>query len=111
MKISTTESVAGHTITRSLGVVTGNTVRSKHIGRDIMASIKTIIGGEVRGYTEMLSEARQEATQRMVKNAAALGADAVVNVRFTTSAIAQGMSEMLAYGTAVNLDASTPPLP
>lgn len=111
MKISTTESVAGHTITRSLGVVTGNTVRSKHIGRDIMASIKTIIGGEVRGYTEMLSEARQEAMQRMVKNATALGADAVVNVRFTTSAIAQGMSEMLAYGTAVNLDANTPPLP
>jgi uncharacterized protein YbjQ (UPF0145 family) len=111
MKTSTTESIAGHTITRSLGVVTGNTVRSKHIGRDFMAGIKTIIGGEVRGYTEMLSEARQEATQRMVKNAAALGADAVVNVRFTTSAIAQGMSEMLAYGTAVNLDTSTPPLP
>lgn len=86
----------------------GNTVRSKHIGRDLMAGFKTIVGGEVRGYTEMLNDARQEATQRMVDSARALGADAVVNVRFTTSAIAQGMSEMLAYGTAVNLQASPP---
>ncbi|KFZ38003.1 hypothetical protein HR45_05685 [Shewanella mangrovi] len=103
MKLSTTADIAGFEVSETLGVVTGNVVRSKHIGRDIMAGLKTIIGGEIAGYTEMLTEARQIAIERMLENAAALGADAVVNVRFTTSAIMQGMSEMLAYGTAVTL--------
>ncbi|MBO1273549.1 MULTISPECIES: YbjQ family protein [unclassified Shewanella] len=103
MKVSTTENIAGYRVIQTLGVVTGNVVRSKHIGRDIMAGLKTIIGGEIVGYTEMLAEAREVATQRMLAQAEQLGADAVVNVRYTTSAIAQGMSEMLAYGTAVKL--------
>lgn len=103
MQVSSTETIAGYRVTQTLGVVTGNVVRSKHIGRDIMAGLKTIIGGEIVGYTEMLAEAREVATQRMLVQAEQLGADAVVNLRFTTSAIAQGMSEMLAYGTAVKL--------
>lgn len=103
MKIATTDSISGYQISATLGVVTGNVVRSKHLGRDIMAGLKTIIGGEIKGYTEMLTEARQIAIDRMIANAELLDADAVVNVRFTTSAIMQGMSEMLAYGTAVKL--------
>ena len=86
-----------------LGVVTGNVVQSKHVGRDIMAGLKTIFGGEIRGYTEMLTEARQKATGRAIAEAEAMGADAIVNVRFTTSAIMQGASEILVYGTAVKL--------
>lgn len=103
MIISTTETVAGRNISEQLGVATGNTVRAKHVGRDIMAGFKTIVGGEVSGYTEMLSESRNQALDRMVTQGQAMGADAIVNVRFTTSQVAQGMSEMLAYGTAVKL--------
>ncbi len=85
-----------------LGLVKGNTVQSKHIGKDIGAGLKTIVGGEIKGYTEMLQEARQIATQRMVDEAEALGADAVINVRFSASELMQGSAvEMLAYGTAV----------
>lgn len=101
MLISNTPDLIGYKITESIGLVTGSTVQSKHIGRDIMAGLKTIIGGEVAGYTEMLMEAREEATRRMVTEAKIKGANAVVNVRFTTSAIAAGMSELLVYGTAV----------
>lgn len=103
MIISTTETVAGREIAEQVGVVTGNTVRAKHVGRDIMAGLKTIVGGEVSGYTEMLNESRNQALDRMVTQGKAMGADAIVNVRFTTSQVAQGMSEMLAYGTAVKL--------
>lgn len=103
MKLATTETISGYHISATLGVVNGNVVRSKHLGRDIMAGLKTIIGGEIKGYTEMLTEARQIAIDRMIANAEMLDADAIVNVRFTTSAIMQGMSEMLAYGTAVKL--------
>lgn len=103
MIIVTTESVPQHTISEQLGVVTGNTVRAKHFGRDIMAGLKTIVGGEIRGYTEMLAEARAQALMRMAEEARKYDADAVVNVRFTTSMVMQGMSEMLAYGTAVKL--------
>ena len=99
----TTDSVSNHEITRELAVVTGNTVRAKHVGRDIMAGLKTLVGGEIRGYTEMLAEARAQALARMAEEAERIGADAVVNVRFTTSMVMQGMSEMLAYGTAVKL--------
>lgn len=101
MIITNTEQVANYQITQSLGLVTGNVVRSKHVGRDIMASLKTIVGGEIRGYTEMMTDARSVAQTRMTEEAQRLGADAVINVRFTTSAVAAGMSEILAYGTAV----------
>lgn len=104
MITTTTETIEGMRITQVHGVAMGNTVRSKHVGRDIMAGLKTIVGGEVRGYTEMLTEARAEATERMKKEASSMGANAVLNVRFTTSAVAAGMSEMLAYGTAVTVE-------
>ena len=84
-----------------LGLVKGSTVQSKHIGKDIGAGFKSIIGGELKSYTEMMEEARQTATERMTAEANALGADAIVNVRFTTSAITQGAAEVIAYGTAV----------
>ena len=103
MIISTCESIPSHQISEHLGIVCGNTVRAKHVGRDIMAGLKTLVGGEVGGYTEMLQESRNQATDRMVAQARTMGADAIVNVRFTTSQVAQGMSEMLAFGTAVKL--------
>ena len=103
MRISTTDSIPGAEITSVVGVVTGNIVHSKHIGRDIMAGLKSIVGGEIAGYSEMLTEARQKAIERMKVDARQKGADAVVNVRFTTSAIAQSMCELLAYGTGVKL--------
>ena len=87
----------------ALGLVQGSVVQSKHIGRDFMANLKTIVGGEIAGYTEMLNEARGIATQRMAEQAEALGADAVVNVRYSSSAIMDGASEVLAYGTAVRI--------
>ncbi|TOM54360.1 hypothetical protein CGH51_24785 [Vibrio parahaemolyticus] len=85
------------------GVVTGNVVQSKHIGRDLMAGLKSIVGGEIRGYTEMMTEARDIAIQRMVEQANQKGADAIVGIRFTTSSIVDGSSEILAFGTAVKL--------
>lgn len=104
MIITTCETVANHRLVNELGIVSGNTVRAKHVGRDIMAGLKTLVGGEVRGYTEMLAESRQQAVDRMLLEAEKLGANAVVGVRYVTSAVAQGMSEMLAYGTAVNVE-------
>jgi len=101
--LSNTETVPGKTITRFFGVVTGSTVRAKHIGKDILASFKNIVGGELRAYTELLTEARTDAIERMVAEAASLGANAVVNVRFSTSSVAQGAAELFAYGTAVNV--------
>ncbi|PCJ41060.1 MAG: hypothetical protein COA81_07955 [Alphaproteobacteria bacterium] len=104
MLITTTENIAGRNITETLGLVRGSTVQSKHIGRDIMAGLKTIVGGELRGYTELLEDAREQALSRLEENAKILGADAVVNVRFTTSAIAANASEILAFGTAVRVE-------
>lgn len=101
MIISTTPDAPGYSTVKLIGLVTGSMVQSKHVGRDIMAGLKTIIGGEVAGYTEMLVEAREEALKRLIKQAESQGANAIVNVRFTTSAIAAGMSEILVYGTAV----------
>jgi uncharacterized protein YbjQ (UPF0145 family) len=101
MIVVNTETVAGYEIVKTLGMVQGNTVRAKHAGRDIAASFKNLVGGELRGYTELLTESRREATQRMLAQAQQLGANAVVNVRFTTSAVTAGASEMYAYGTAV----------
>jgi uncharacterized protein YbjQ (UPF0145 family) len=104
MILSNTETVPGRTIREFYGVVTGSTVRAKHIGRDIMASLKNIVGGELKGYTELLQEARQEAVERMVAQAQSVGANAIVNVRFATSSITQGAAELFAYGTAVKVE-------
>jgi uncharacterized protein YbjQ (UPF0145 family) len=104
MILSTTETIPGRTIKRFFGVVTGSTVRSKHIGRDLMAGIKNIFGGELKGYTELLQESREDALARMVQEAESLGANAVVNLRFATSSITQGAAELFAYGTAVQVD-------
>lgn len=103
MLVSNLEIVPGQRIVKHLGLVQGSTVRSKHLGKDIMAGLKNIVGGELKGYTELLQEARQEATERMIRQAQAAGANAVLNVRFSTSSITQGAAEMLAYGTAVVL--------
>jgi uncharacterized protein YbjQ (UPF0145 family) len=104
MILSTTETIPGRTIKRFFGVVTGSTVRSKHIGRDFMAGLKNIFGGELKGYTELLQESREDALARMVQEAESLGANAVVNLRFATSSITQGAAELFAYGTAVQVD-------
>jgi uncharacterized protein YbjQ (UPF0145 family) len=102
--VSNTENVPGRTITRFYGVVSGSTVRTKHIGRDLMAGLKNIFGGELRGYTELLRESRDDALERMLEEARSLGANAVVNVRFSTSSVAQGAAELFAYGTAVQVE-------
>ena len=104
MLCTTTGTIAGKEITQTLGPVSGNVVQSKHIGRDIMAGLKTIVGGELSGYNELLSEARNIAVQRMLSSAKEKGADAVVGIRFATSAIMGGSSEILVFGTAVKLD-------
>ena len=103
MKLSNTPTIVNYEITESLGIITGSYVQSKHIGRDIMAGLKSIIGGEIEGYTEMMIEARKLAIKRMRSNAESLGANAIVNIRFTSSSIGHGMSELLAYGTAVKV--------
>jgi len=104
MILSNTEAVPGKRITEFYGVVTGNTVRAKHIGRDIMAGLKNVIGGELTGYTELLQDSREEATQRMIAQARSMGANAVVNIRYATSSISQGAAELFAYGTAVRVE-------
>lgn len=102
--ISNTESIPGRKIVEFYGVVSGNTVRAKHVGRDIMAGLKNIVGGELTGYTELLQDSRNEATNRMIAQAESVGANAVVNVRYATSSIAQGAAELFAYGTAVRVE-------
>ncbi len=104
MIIVNTETIPGHTIREVKGLVQGNTIRAKHVGRDIAASFKNIIGGELKGYTELLTEARRQAIERMIAQAQQLNANAVVNVRFTTSAVTQGAAELYAYGTAVVIE-------
>lgn len=103
MKISTTETIPGQQIVEVLGVARGSTVRARNVGRDIFAGFKNLVGGEINEYTKLQAQSREEALQRMTQDAEKLGADAVVNVRFTTSMIMQGASEILAYGTAVKL--------
>ena len=103
MIISTTENVAGHVIVENLGTVIGNTIRARHLGKDIMAGFRTIIGGEIKEYTGMLAESREQALIRMEEKAQKLGANAVVGVRFQTSMILSGTAELLVYGTAVKL--------
>ena len=101
MLLSNLETVPGHHIRQKLDVVYGSTVRSKHVGRDLLAGLKNIVGGELTAYTELLEESRQEAMNRMIEKARAMGANAVVGIRFSTSNIAQGASELFVYGTAV----------
>ena len=109
MIVVNTETIPGYEIVQTLGIVQGNTIRAKNVGRDIAASFKNLVGGELKGYTELLTEARREAIERMLAQAQQLGADAVVNVRFTTSAVASGAAELYAYGTAVRLAAAVDP--
>ena len=104
MLVSNLEIIPDRTIVKHLGLVQGSTVRAKHVGRDIMAGFKNILGGELVAYTELMSEAREEAKQRMIAQAEGIGANAILNVRFATSSVAQGAAELFAYGTAVVLD-------
>lgn len=103
MIIVNTEEIAGREIEEVLGLVRGNTIKARHIGNDIMAGLRNIVGGEVKEYTQMISEAREDALKRMLDEAEKLNADAVVNIRFTTSQVMGGAAEILAYGTAVKL--------
>jgi len=104
MFVSNTEEIAGKRVVEYLGLVQGSVVRAKHLGRDIAAAFKSLVGGELKGYTELLQEARQQALEEMLEEARKLGANAVVNVRFATASIMQGAAEILAYGTAVRVE-------
>jgi uncharacterized protein YbjQ (UPF0145 family) len=103
MIISTQDRLDDREIAQTLGLVRGNTIRARHMGRDIMAGLRTIIGGEIKEYTKMLAESREQALDRMIAEAQSKGADAILGARFTTSAVMQGAAELLAYGTAVKL--------
>jgi len=98
------EIVPGRRISKHLGLVQGSSVRAKHIGRDMMAGLKNIFGGELKGYTELLQESRQEAMDRMQEQAKSVGANAILNIRFSTSSVTAGAAELFAYGTAVVLE-------
>lgn len=104
MLMTNLEIVPGSRIVKHLGLVQGSSVRAKHIGRDMMAGLKNIFGGELKGYTELLHESREEAIKRMKAQADAIGANAILNIRFSTSSVAQGAAELFAYGTAVVLE-------
>ncbi|MBR6099002.1 YbjQ family protein [bacterium] len=104
MILTNIESVPGKKVVGHYGMVSGSTVRATHIGRDLLAGVKNFFGGEIEGYTELMDESRKEATQRMISSAAAMGANAVVNVRYATSAITTGAAEVYAYGTAVRVE-------
>ena len=103
MILSTAEFVAGYDTVEVLGIVRGSTVRARHLGRDITAGLKNLVGGEVKSYTELMVDAREQAIERMIVDAEGIGADAIVCVRFTTSAVMAGASEILAFGTAIRL--------
>jgi uncharacterized protein YbjQ (UPF0145 family) len=108
MIVVNTETVPGYRVRRVLGMVQGNTVRAKHVGRDITASLKNLVGGELKGYTELLTESRRQAVERMLAQAEQLGANAVLNVRFSTSAVTAGAAELYAYGTAALIEPEQP---
>lgn len=103
MIVSTTENISGHEITETLGVARGNTIRARHVGTDIIAGLRNLVGGEVTEYTKLMAEAREQAMDRMIADAQDMGADGVVAMRFSTSMITQGAAEILAFGTAVRL--------
>ncbi len=104
MILSNLESIPYRTVSKQLGLVQGSTVRAKHVGKDILAGLKNVFGGELKAYTELLQEARKEAVERLVQEADAIGADAILNIRFSTSSVTQGAAELFAYGTAVVLE-------
>ena len=104
MILTNIETVPGKEVVAHYGLVAGNTIRAKHIGRDLMASLKNLVGGELKGYTQLMQESRQQAVDRMIEQAHQLGANAIVNVRFSTSSVAQGAAELYAYGTAVRVE-------
>lgn len=108
MIIATTETMAGKRIVRTLGLVRGNTIRARHLGRDILAVFRNLVGGEISEYTKLLGEAREQALDRMTEEARELGANAIVCARFSTSEISSGAAEILAYGTAVVVEEATP---
>ena len=103
MLITTQDELVDHEITTTLGLVRGNTIRARHIGKDILAMLRMLVGGEITEYTKMLAESREQAIDRMVREARGMDADAIVAMRFTTSPVMQGSAELLAYGTAVKL--------
>ena len=103
MILTNVETVPGKTIVEHYGIVSGSTVRAKNVGRDIMAGFKNLVGGELKGYTELMNESRQQAVDRMTQQAEQMGANAVVNIRFATSSVAQGAAELYVYGTAVKI--------
>ena len=103
MIITNTETIAGKEITEVLGIARGSTVRTRNVGRDFLAGLKNIVGGEIKGYTKLIADSRESAIERMIADATSLGADAIVNVRFSTSQLMQGAAEIMAYGTAVKL--------
>ena len=104
MIIVTTPTITGRTVKKTLGLARGNTIRARHIGHDIMASLKNLVGGEIEDYTKMMAEAREQAIDRMVDEAKEMGANAIVNMRFATSQVMQNASEIVAYGTAVVIE-------
>jgi uncharacterized protein YbjQ (UPF0145 family) len=104
MIITTTDEIPGRRVTKTLGLVRGNTIRARHLGRDIGALLRNVVGGEIREYTKMMAESREQAIDRMVSEAEGLGANAIVGARFTTSMVMSGASEIVAYGTAVVVD-------
>ena len=101
MILTTSSTIPGYAITESKGLVKGSTIRARHVGKDIVASLRTVIGGEIKEYTEMMAESREEAQQRMLERASEIGANAITDIRFTTSMVMSNTSEILAYGTAV----------
>ncbi|MBO8131605.1 MAG: YbjQ family protein [Candidatus Marinimicrobia bacterium] len=103
MILTTQDFLAGYDITDTLGLVKGNTIRTRHIGKDILAFVRNIVGGEIPEYTKMMAEAREQAIDRMIKEAEEKGADGIVGIRFTTSTVMQGAAELLVYGTAVKI--------
>lgn len=107
MIVSSAEAVAGHQVIRTLGLVRGNTIRARHVGKDIKALGRNVVGGEVSEYTKLLAEAREQALDRLIDEAESLGANAIVAVRFTTSMVTKGAAELLAYGTAVVVEATS----
>ena len=104
MIITNIETVPGKTIVEHFGVVNGSTIRAKHVGKDLLAGLKNLVGGELKAYTQLLQESRQQAVDRMIEEAQQLGANAIVNVRFSTSSVAAGAAELYAYGTAVKVN-------
>ena len=108
MIITTQDELADYRITQTLGLVRGNTIRARHVGKDIIAGLRSLVGGEIGEYTKMLAESREQALDRMTEDAQRLGADAIVCMRFTTSPVMQGSAELLAYGTAVKIEPKHP---